>query len=153
MYNPRFSIYHPKSKGNGVAVRMEAQPPTPTKCGGLVVELAPQKGKVNGGFDVWDWPHKMTVRLSPVEVAEVLSVLIGRQESIADGKGIFIRTIGKSAVFQFYHAISPVPCYCMNISVETEGEGRQTLAIVLTPIEGLALENGLRGSMSKMMFG
>jgi hypothetical protein len=64
----------------------------------------------------FDWRNAICLKLNLMDLAQLLQVLRGVQESLADGKGLFHRSSNASAIIKFEHRIEPVPGYLLDVS-------------------------------------
>ena len=161
LFNPTsWCINHPNPKGNGCAIEIALVAAYCRDEGYLRVRMASQcrmdavQGSVTPvvGFN---WNRAIEFRMSIVDVAQFLAVLSGEQESIADGKGVFKRSVRHKTVVQFHHQIEPRPCYCLNVSQnDAEGDGDiQRAFICFGQMEALALRRVLEHALVPMAFG
>lgn len=154
-----WTIYHPNGKGTGSAVKMELRPAHGDVEGGILATLAPQKaaGTVVEGvhfYPTFDWEKAVTVRLGLEEITQLVMVLRGVNESVADGKGFFHRSETANAVIKFEHRIEPVPGYMLDISRRPIGsEDMQKMFFFFRPVEATALGLALEGAMVQVVFG
>lgn len=153
-------ICHPNPKGNGCAIEIALVAAYCREEGYIRVRMANQnradavQGSVTPVYG-FDWPKAICFRLSVMDVAQFLAVLMFSQESIADGKGLFKRTDGHKTVVQFHHQIEPRPCYCLNVSQnDAEGNGEIRRAFFMFGLmESFALREILRRALVPMAFG
>lgn len=152
----RTTIYHPNTKGTGMALALELYPATPELPGKLKLEFARQASPEGAIFPRFDWANRRTIVLAPEEVEKVLEVFAGYTESLEDGKGIFVRTSTNAAAFRLRHIVEPVPAYALQLVVR-EGEGDAATDDVrninLTPTEAAMLYHALTAAMGKLVFG
>ena len=156
----RASICHPSPSGKGSAVRFEMHPAHGRTSGYIMLEIARQKSvaSVQGEvpvFATFDWENKICCKLFLDDLAQMIMVLRGMQESIADGKGLFKRTDAHKTVVQFHHQIEPRPCYCLNVAQnDEEGNGDiQRASFLFRPEEAVWFSLALEGAMSALVFG
>lgn len=152
----RTTIYHPNSKGTGMALALELYPATPEVPGKLQLEFARQVNPEGAIFPRFDWANRRIFVLAPEEVEKVLEVFNGYTESIEDGKGIFVRTPTKAAAFRLRHVVDPVPSYALQLAVREVGGDAATedvRNINLTPTEAMMLCHALTAAMGALVFG
>lgn len=139
-------INHPNHRFTGSALTIVA---VPSK--GFSFRLAPQLVGTSV-FPKFDWTNDAKICLGFDEMGMLLGVLRGVYESIADGKGIFHRTIrdcGTTAVLlKLSHRIEPIRGYLLEIRQETHGETGGE--ILLTVDEAMALCASLESSMGRV---
>jgi len=114
-------FYHPNGKGTGSALQLELHPAHEDTEGSVFLTVAPQRtiGKRMADDTVhptFDWRNAVCLKLDLMDLAQILQVLRGVQESLADGKGLFHRSANASAVIKFEHRIEPVPGYLLDVS-------------------------------------
>jgi hypothetical protein len=103
------TLYRPNGRGTGAKARFV----TETDGGLLSIELTPQKtvASLSDGttrsFPTFDTTRKSSITLQALDLAEMLMVLRGERESIADGKGIYVIKPGETRCLQFSHVIEP----------------------------------------------
>ena len=152
----RTTIYHPNSKGTGMALALELYPATPEVPGKLELDFARQVSPEGAIFPRFDWENRRIIVLAPEEVEKVLEVFAGYTESIEDGQGIFVRTPTNAAAFRLRHIVDPVPAYVFQLAVREVGGDAATedvRNIYLTPTEAMMLYHALTAAMGKLVFG
>lgn len=151
----RTTIYHPNSKGTGMALALELYLATPEVPGKLKLEFARQVSPEGAIFPRFDWENRRTIVLAPEEVEKVLEVFNGYTESIEDGKGIFVRTPTNAAAFRLRHVVEPVPAYALQLVVREAGDAatEDVRNINLTPTEAMMLYHALTAAMGRLVFG
>lgn len=151
----RTTIYHPNSKGTGMALALELYPATPEVPGKLRLEFARQVSPEGAIFPRFDWANRRVFALAPKEVEKVLEVFNGYTESIEDGKGIFVRTPTNAAAFRLRHVVEPVPAYALQLVVCEAGDAatEDVMNINLTPTEARMLCHALTAAMGALVFG
>ncbi len=95
-YRPRLSFYHANGKGSGSAARFEVVPAGGDREGVVYLTLAPQKSVATGSASqgnrqhaTFDWVNRVTVKLNFDDLCQMLLVLRGQADNIADGKGLY----------------------------------------------------------------
>ena len=111
MTRPTWTMYHPNGKGTGSALRLELHPAHDQTDGSIFAAIAPQKTSEAEPYPSMDWGKAIPVKFDIIELSQILQVLRGCTESIADGKGLFHRTIKGNTVVRFVHFIEPVCGY------------------------------------------
>lgn len=111
--------------------------------GSVKLTLRPQKGVISFSDD-----DCLEFFCTPNDVAHMLGVFRGMNESIRDGKGIY----RMNTVMNLEHRIEPYPGYILSLC-EKSGEGSRRLQICLNTYEALELSLALEGVMSKLVFG
>lgn len=156
MDNGSLFFYHANANGNGCAMGVELRPAQEEKGGCIVMTFANQNHETqqDAMFPRFDWDTAVRVKLDLVDVARVLQVFRGECESICDGKGIFIRSLGHAMRFNVRHVIEPVSGYAFEVHRVDTSTGEQTShLIVLSSAEALALSLALENSMGMLAFG
>ena len=145
------TMYHPKGKGTGSAMRLELRPAHGEVDGSVVVTLAPQKeAETYPGFD---WDKAISAKFDMIDLTQMLMVLRGAQESIADGKGLFHRTASANIVIKFEHRIEPVAGYWLEVSAKpTDGDIRR-LGFYMRQAEAFALCSIIEQALLYVAFG
>lgn len=151
----RTTIYHPNTKGTGMALALELYPATPELPGKLKLEFARQVSPEGSIFPRFDWANRRIFVLTPEEVEKVLEVFNGYTESIEDGKGIFVRTPTQAAAFRLRHVVEPVPAYALQLVVREAGDTatEDVRNINLTTTEAMMLDHALTAAMGALVFG
>ncbi|HMP89231.1 MAG TPA: hypothetical protein PJ991_03470 [Kiritimatiellia bacterium] len=103
------SFYHPNGKGTGSALRLEPRinRDDDDRYNCFFLEMAPQKtmatredGKTLPA--TFDWSAKITVKLTFLDIAEILTVLEGKSDKAGgDRNGIFHATGGMNTLITF----------------------------------------------------
>ena len=93
------------------------------------------------------------MKLCVSDIAQMIMVFRGMQESIADGKGLFHRTATANAVIKFSHMIEPRPGYLFSVSRrQLDGELFEAF-FVFRPEEAIWFSTALEGAMPRIVFG
>ena len=145
-------------RGTGSAIRFELHPATRDETGSVFVSLALQKTLPSRqGPDVvyptFDWENRIIVKLGRGDLAQILQVLRGMQESINDGKGLFHRSDKGNAVIKFFHQIDPSPCYMFSVSKQSLAGTLQNAYYVFGVDEAFSLMLCLEQAMMYICFG
>jgi hypothetical protein len=148
----KLNLYHPNSKGTGSALSVELVPATTNATGRIVLRLKPQKESLSTSFDD---SKEIIVSLDVFDVAEFLKVFRGCEESIADGKGLFHRTMDANFVIKLEHRIEPRPGYLLELSTkENNPEGLMwRYQFLINPSEAIVLNEIFSSSLVYMAFG
>ena len=114
-------FYHPNGKGTGSALQLELHPAHEDTEGSVFLTIAPQlsigvRMDTDTVHPTFDWRNAICLKLNLMDLAQLLQVLRGVQESLADGKGLFHRSSTASAIIKFEHRIEPVPGYLLDVS-------------------------------------
>ena len=154
----RAMICHANSGGTGSAIRFELHPARGKIAGYIFVEMARQKtvasqqGEVPA-FATFDWANKICCKMGLGDIAQMLMVFRGMQESIQDGKGLFHRSSKANAVIKFAHRIEPKPGYVFSVSCKPfDGELRDAF-FIFRPEEAVWLSTALESVMGVLVFG
>ncbi|MBQ4199014.1 MAG: hypothetical protein II649_03940 [Kiritimatiellae bacterium] len=154
----RATICHPNSRGTGSAIRFELHPARGRTSGYLFVELARQKSLASQhgavpSFATFDWANKIVVKMGINDLAQMLMVFRGMQESILDGKGLFHRSAKANAVIKFAHQIEPSPGYLFSASCKPFDGERKDGYFVFRPEEAVWFSSALDAMMGVLVFG
>ena len=155
---PRLSYYHANARGTGAAVNFELHPATPEAEGHVLLEIAAQKPlteTANGAsiYPSFGWREKIAVRLCMPDLCELLQVLRGYCESIADGRGLFHRTTKANIKIAFWHMIDPVSGYVLDVYTKPHDGEERHASIVFSPSEAVGLCCAIEMSMGLVAFG
>lgn len=151
-------MYHPNGKGTGAALKLELRTAEGEIDGGVLVTLAPQtavacRTENETIFPKFDWDNPITSKLDILAISQILMVFRGMEESIADGKGLFLRSVDANRVIKFEHRIEPVPGYMLDISEKPiDGEIRRAQFFVRNS-EAFAISVVLEQAMLYIAFG
>lgn len=154
----RAEIAHPNARGTGSAIRITLHPAHGNVSGCVVFEIARQETAElspsgYSTFATFDWPNAIAMKICVSDLAQMLMVFRGYQESIADGKGLFHRTTTANAVIKFSHMIEPLPGYCLEVSRKPFDGELSGAFIVFRPEEAYWLSLALEGAMPALVFG
>ena len=154
----RTTICHASPGGRGSAIRFALHPARGRIAGHVFVEVARQKsvasvqGKVTT-FATFDWENKICCKMGLGDLAQMLMVFRGMQESIQDGKGLFHRSAKANTVIKFSHQIEPRPGYMFSASCKPfDGELRAAF-FVFSPEEAVWFSTALEAAMGALVFG
>ena len=154
----RTTICHANSGGTGSAIRFELHPARGKIAGYLFVELARQRTVASQQgempvFATFDWANKICCKMGLGDIAQMLMVFRGMQESIQDGKGLFHRSAKANAVIKFAHRIEPKPGYVFSVSCKPfDGELRDAF-FIFRPEEAVWFSTALESAMGVLVFG
>ena len=114
-------FYHPNGKGTGSALQLELHPAHEDTEGSVFLTIAPQlsigvRMDTDTVHPTFDWRNAICLKLNLMDLAQLLQVLRGVQESLGEGKGLFHRSSNASAIIKFEHRIEPVPGYLLDVS-------------------------------------
>jgi len=154
----RATICHPNPRGTGSAIRFELHPARGRVSGYLFVELARQKSVASFSgaaptFATFDWANKIVVKMGINDLAQMVMVFRGMQESIMDGKGLFHRSAKANAVIKFSHQIEPTPGYLFSASCKQFDGDRKDGFFVFRPEEAVWFSSALEAMMGVLVFG
>ena len=154
----RATICHANARGTGSAIRFELHPARGRVAGHIFVDVARQKSVASmqgevPTFATFDWENKICCKMGLGDLAQMLMVFRGMQESIQDGKGLFHRSAKANTVIKFNHQIEPNPGYMFSVSCKPfDGELRDAF-FVFRPEEAVWFSAALETSMSVLAFG
>lgn len=153
---PSFSIYHPSQNGNGTAMAVRISPARINSSGYVQIEIASQLTIGDIGrkvFPTFNWKERSIVRLSPLEVAEIIRCMRGDTDSIRNGAGFSHKTDGHESSIRFAHMKEPAECYRIVVKSDSVGGTEKNLAMSISLDEATALELALASSMGRLCFG
>ena len=154
MKRPAMTMYHANAKGTGTSLRLELHPARPDADGSILATIAPQKTSEAEPYPSMDWNKAISVKFDIIELAQILQVLRGFTESIADGKGLFHRTIKGNTVVKFGHRIDPVCGYMLDIAHKPIGGGDVVrMCFFMTQTEAFALSEVIANAMLYVAMG
>ena len=155
MTRPTWTMYHPNGKGTGSALRLELHPAHGQTNGSIFATLVPQKAFIGDGttYAEFDTEKEIRLKLDYRDLTEILQVLRGYCESIADGKGLFHRSTTANAVIKFEHRIEPVPCYVLDVSRKPFDGDVEHIWFALRTAEAFALAEVISNALLYVAFG
>ena len=151
MKSPAVTMHHANPRGSGTALRLELHPARPDADGSILATIAPQKATTPAPS--FDWDNSIAVRLGILDLAKVLQVFRGQFESIADGKGLFLRTANGCTVVRLAHRIEPVGGYVLDVSHKPNVGETVCLSFAMTYDEAFALSEAIDHAMLYVSFG
>ena len=151
-------FYHPNGKGTGSALQLELHPAHEDTEGSVFLTMAPQRTiGIRTADDTvhptFDWRNAVCLKLDLMDLAQMLQVFRGVQESLADGKGIFHRSSNASAVIKFEHRIEPVPGYMLDVSKKPLTGELQRVSFFFRAAEAFACALMLEQALVYVAFG
>ena len=151
-------FYPPNGKGTGSALQLELHPAHEDTEGSVFLTMAPQRtvGKRMEDDTVhptFDWRNAVCLKLDLMDLAQILQVLRGVQESLADGKGLFHRSANGSAVIKFEHRIEPIPGYMLDVSKKPLIGDVSRVCFFFRPAEAFACALMLEHALVYVAFG
>lgn len=151
-------FYHPNGKGTGSALQLELHPAHEDTEGSVFLTMAPQRtiGMRTADDTVhptFDWRNAVCLKLDLMDLAQILQVLRGVQESLADGKGLFHRSSNASAIIKFEHRIEPVPGYLLDVSKKPLTGDLLRVNFFFRPAEAFACALMLEQALVYVAFG
>lgn len=143
---------HPNGRGTGTAMHCAVIPAQGGMSGRVDIHIDPQE--TMEAKDRFRWGEGPHFQLDLLGVEEVLMVLRGYQESIRDGKGLFLRKGEKAGSLNFDHVVEPTPGYILTIAnrVTPDGETKR-LSFHFGVTEGLAFGTALESAMPLVNWG
>jgi hypothetical protein len=157
--NGRLTFYHPNSKGTGTAVQLELRVNREGEVGYdcFFLEMARQNSAQRGADGrmaaTFDWNQKVTVKLSFLDVCELLSVLEGHADHAGGQRDGLYHDSGKhSTIITLKRNTEPAGCL-LGIS-RKEKEGNQVVRgqILLSPSEAIGLTHVFQASLFYLAF-
>ena len=156
----KFDIFHANPKGTGMALSIELYPSHDACVAKVILSFIRQsdvaRETTSGGhtFPKFDYAHRNSIRLDPLDAQNILEVFGGYTESINDGKGLFAVSAENRTTFTLRHTIDPVPGYVMTLKVvKVEGGDTDERTFFISPTEAGMLNNALTASMGLLLFG
>ena len=151
-------FYHPNGKGTGSALQLELHPAHEDTEGSVFLTMAPQRtiGMRTADDTVhptFDWRNAVCLKLDLMDLAQILQVLRGVQESLADGKGLFHRSSNASAIIKFEHRIEPVPGYLLDVSKKPLTGDLMRVNFFFRPAEAFACALMIEQALVYVAFG
>lgn len=138
-------IGHLNGRGTGTALYVTPYKAWNDEEGCVRFNLAPQDGPTSYATD-----KRIEFIATPNDVAKMLMVFRGMEETINDGKGI--NELG--VLLKFSHVIDPIPGYRLELweKYDVNSDTRH-YEILLRTTEALELMLALEGVMSQLIFG
>lgn len=157
-YGAEIANCRPNGRGTGCAMRCRMYVAQDKKAGYLMMEVARQKtiGSRQGTsvvFPTFDWEDGVCIKLGLPDLAQMIMVFRGMQESIADGKGLFHRSDRANTIIKFSHQIDPRPGYLLEISTKPFDGEQKSVYFIFTPEDAVNFSIALEGAMPYLMFG
>lgn len=160
---PAFALYHPSGRGNGCAVQLRLVPATADRDGAAYLTTARQLTVANPAdpaarFASFDWANKSTVKLTPLELAEILMVFGGQAPSLvhAGKDGLYHSTPAATTSVALKRSEDPVrPGFLLGVgrTPKADPNARQYHAFTFTPSEACLLRFALSAKMGALCFG
>ena len=151
-----YGIYHPNHRGDGSAMCVKMSPAKLSVPGYVQIELAKQQTVGDSErkvFPTFNWRERIIIRLTPIEVGEVIRCLRGMTESVRDGAGFSHRTDGRAAKITMSRMTDPRPCHVLKVMSETIAGVEKEVEIRLYDAESTSFECALSSSMGRLWFG
>ena len=157
-YGPEVANCRANASGTGSAMRCRMYVAQRNKPGYLMMEVARQKtvGSRKDGVRVhptFDWEGSICVKLGLADLAQMVMVFRGVQESALDGKGMFHRSSKADTVIRFSHQIEPRPGYLLDISTKPSGGELKKGYYFFSPEEAVWFSVALEGVLPQLAFG
>ena len=154
----RKTFYHPNGKGTGSAMQLELHPAHEDTEGSIFLTIAPQRGvgtrtENETVHPTFDWRNAVCLKLDLMDIAQLLQVLRGVQESIGDGKGLFHRSANATAVIRFEHRIEPSPGYVLDVSRKPLVGELQRVGFFFHHVEAFAFAAMMEQALVYVAFG
>ena len=157
-YGAEIANCRPNGRGTGCAMRCRMFVAQDKKPGYLMMEVARQKtiGSRQGAsvvFPTFDWEDGVWIKLGLPDLAQMIMVFRGMQESVMDGKGLFHRSERANTIIKFSHQIEPRPGYLLEISTKPFDGEQKSVYFIFTPEDAVNFSIALEGAMPYLMFG
>lgn len=150
--NPALELRHATAKGTGAALRARLIVGGALEGRGLLIGLAPQ-ATVNGRESQFDFDNTQCAFFGLVGVAQMLQVLRGEVESIAEGKGVWQSYEDGHAVVKFDHRVEPAHGYVLQIITKPSNGEEAEERFWFSPAEALGLCEALAVALKQIAFG
>ncbi len=161
-FRPNLQLFHPNAKGTGSAVKFELHPAHDDRDGCIMMTLANQKsvGSRTGEtptYSTFDWENRICVKLDFSDLAAMLQVFRGECESIADGHGLYHRSVDFSTKINLHHFVDPRPGYLVEVYRSSNGrsgpEKESNARFLLSSAEAEGLSVAIEHSLAVVCFG
>lgn len=158
-FSPKLAFYHATARGTGSVASFELLPAQGDAAGSIHLKLARQSAVADrsGAQPTaarFDWENALVVKLSFSDLCQMLLVLRGVCESVADGKGLYHASARAQTMIRFRHQASPVSGYSLDVSRKTLATGDESRAnILFSEAEAIGLCETIAGSMALVSFG
>ena len=158
-FNPKLAFYHATARGTGSVASFELLPAQGDAAGAIRLKLARQSAAAErGGAQSvaarFDWENAIVVKLSFSDLCQMLQVLRGASESVADGKGLFHASPRAQTIIRFRHQTAPASGYALEVYRKTLASGEESRASILfSETEAIGLCETIAGSMALVSFG
>ena len=170
---PALVFWHADARGRGCAVCLAPQAATAENDGALVLSLAPQSGPLPDPVAtvgeaaetaderrarLFDFSRALRVRLSPLEVAELLAVVGGQSSVLTHGgtEGIHHNAPDRTASLGFKRSEDPNrPGFLLQLSEipKADPNARRFASFAFWPAEALLVRHALVGYLPRLCFG
>lgn len=161
MNDNKFTFYHPNGKCTGAAIRFAVSPATEDRDGAVLFTIARQNALADhatatpAGFD---WLGGTTVKLSPLEAAEILMVFGGQLPSLihAGKDGLFHNTPQATTSVQLKRSEDYTrPGFLLGVgrTPKADPTARTYRTFAFSPAEAFLVQNALRTKLGAICFG
>lgn len=138
------TIQRPNAKKTGAVLEV-----LPSGGCSIGIKLYPQMEGVRLAYD-----EPISTTLIYEDMALILMVLQGREESILNGKGLYHQYVHHAVRILFRHVIEPVAGYELEIiDGKNDGSECRRAKIMLQTQDALALSYGIQGVLSNSLIG
>ncbi len=161
-FNPHLVFYHSNGRGNGAAIQFSVEPATADRDGAVFFSIARQNATAGSSpeqrFASFDWANKTTVKLSFMEVAEILMVFGGQAPALSHaGKdGLYHNSPSATTSIELKRSEDPArPGFLLGVgrTPKADPNARQYHAFVFRPAEAVGLRFALQSQMGLLAFG
>ena len=163
-FNTHLSFYHANAKNSGFAIQFSVEPATPDRDGAVYFSIAKQKTVGNAAaqgpdrFASFDWQNKASVKLSFLEVSEILMVLGGHAPSLvhAGKDGLYHNSPSATTSISLKRAEDPNrPGFLLGVgrTPKADPNARQYYTFAFWPAEAFGLRAALTAEMGLLAFG
>lgn len=163
-FNTHLCFYHANAKNSGVAIQFSVEPASPDRDGAVFFSIARQKTVADASaagsdrFASFDWQNKATVKLSFLEVAEMLMVFGGQAACLthAGKDGLYHNSPSATTSVTLKRADDPArPGFLLGVgrTPKADPNARQYYTFAFWPAEAFALRAALSAQMGILAFG
>ena len=161
-FNPHLVFYHSNGRGNDAAIQFSVEPATADRDGAVFFSIARQNATAGSSpeqrFASFDWANKTTVKLSFMEVAEILMVFGGQAPALSHaGKdGLYHNSPSATTSIELKRSEDPArPGFLLGVgrTPKADPNARQYHAFVFRPAEAVGLRFALQAEMGLLAFG
>ena len=151
MFKGASTYFHPNMTNTGSVVKFMLTPASTGFDGYFFVKMAKQTAIKP--IPAFDFDNAVSFKLTRDDLAQVLYVLRGMEESIMDGKGLFHRSAKSSTTIRFEHRIEPRPGYTLTVIRKPSDGAPIEISFTFTMSEAFTLMLSLEKALVYVCFG